>query len=95
MTIRELADAEGIAHATMSRMVSMLEENGAVTKTRDKQDARKQKIELTAKGRRLEAAARERRQQLIDQMVGMLRPETVAELVGVLQKLTRWIGRAD
>lgn len=95
MSIRELAEAEGVAHATMSRMVSMLEDNGAVTKSRDRHDGRRQKVELTAKGRRLEAAAQERRQQMIDQMVGMLRPETVSELIGVLEKLNRWIGRAD
>lgn len=95
MSIGDLAEAEGVAHATMSRMASMLEEAGAITKTRDKDDARKQNIELTAKGRRLEAEARARRQRVIDEMVGMLRPETVDELVVVLGKLTRWIGRDE
>lgn len=93
MSIRALAEAEGVAHATMSRLVSMLEEVGAITKARDADDARRQRIELTAKGRRLEADARERSQKLVDELVGMLRPETVDELVVVLGKLTRWLGR--
>lgn len=95
MSIRALAEAEGVAHATMSRMISMLEEAGAVTKSRDEDDGRKQSIELTPKGRRLEAEARARRQRMVDEMVGMLRPETVDELIVVLGKLTRWIGRDD
>lgn len=95
MSIKALAEAEGVAHATMSRMVSMLEKSGAVTKTRDGQDSRKQTVALTQRGREFEKEARARRQQLIDAMVGMLRIETVDELIVVMRKLNKWLGYAE
>jgi len=87
MSVRALAAHEGVAHATMSRMLSGLENMGALTKTVDVRDRRRQLVKLTEKGKRLSEEAGDRRRQMIGAVVSMLRQESVDDLTAVLSKL--------
>lgn len=89
MTVKELANSEGVAHPTMSRLLAGLEASGAVTKREDTADRRRQVVNLTGKGRRMYEAAYQRRQQLIDLLVAQLKPETVADLLAVLSAMAQ------
>jgi DNA-binding MarR family transcriptional regulator len=59
--IGELAEAEQVRPATISRLVRDLERGGLVTRRRDRRDGRVHWIHATAEGRRLLHEARERR----------------------------------
>jgi DNA-binding MarR family transcriptional regulator len=84
MSVQELAVFEGVAHATMSRIVSALEAAGAVTKAVNPKDRRTQSVKLTEKGRRQHQAAEARRRQLIEAAVSLLKPESADDLAQVL-----------
>ncbi len=87
MSVRALAEHEGVAHATMSRMLSGLEDMGALTKAVDVHDRRRQLVRLTEKGKRLSEEANDRRRQMIEAVVSMLRQESVDDLTTVLSRL--------
>jgi MarR family transcriptional regulator for hemolysin len=53
LTQRELADRLGIEAPTMARHVDRLERDGIVTRTRDDEDRRRQRVRLTARGESL------------------------------------------
>lgn len=59
--IGDLAEAEQVRPATISRLVRDLERDGLVTRRRDREDHRVQWIHATAKGRRLLHEGRDRR----------------------------------
>jgi len=84
LSVRTLADTEGVAHATMSRLVANLEAAGLVTKTADRRDRRRQMVELTRLGRAKHEEARGRRYQLTKALVALLKPATVEDLSHVL-----------
>src|SRR3954471_7902450 len=60
-TLGELAAAEHVRPATMTRIVQALEVDGLVRRVRDSQDARVRRLHATAKGRRVMQQGRERR----------------------------------
>jgi DNA-binding MarR family transcriptional regulator len=59
ITHRELAQRLGLMETSVLEMVRALEGDGLVTRTRDTQDRRKVRIELTAQGRAIEPALME------------------------------------
>lgn len=65
MTLRELADAEGVRSATMTGIVQGLEEARLVRRKRHAHDGRAVSIEATTAGRRLLERARRRRIELV------------------------------
>ena len=88
ITHRELAQRLGLMESSVLEMVRALEGDGLVTRTRDTQDRRKVRIELTAQGRAIEPALREVAQTVNDLMVRDL-TQAEAVLLKLLLKKVR------
>lgn len=71
-SLSALADAEQVTAATMSKLVSDLEDAGLLEKRVDANDRRGLRIDVTAKGRALFQAGRKRRLDLLRRRVAKL-----------------------
>jgi len=71
-TLTELARAEQVTTATMSRLVSALEEEGLVRREPHEADARAVRLHATAKARRILERGRARREQVLDELFAHL-----------------------
>jgi DNA-binding MarR family transcriptional regulator len=86
-TLGELAAAEQVRPPTMTRIVQGLEADGLVRRARDPRDGRVQRLQATAKGRRVMQRGRERRVTNLAALLGRLsrdeieRVREAAELV--------------
>jgi DNA-binding MarR family transcriptional regulator len=69
-SLTELAAAEQVTSATMSKLVTAMEGEGLVRRYPDVNDARSIRIEATAKGRRILERGRTRRLDLLEQPLG-------------------------
>src|SRR5438093_12754577 len=69
-SLTELAAAEQVTSATMSKLVTAMEGEGLVRRYPDVNDARAIRIEPTAKGRRILERGRKRRLDLLEQLLG-------------------------
>jgi DNA-binding MarR family transcriptional regulator len=65
-SLTELAEAEQVTTATMSKLVTALEREGLVRRYPDVNDARAIRIEATAKARRILERGRARRVELLE-----------------------------
>jgi DNA-binding MarR family transcriptional regulator len=72
VTLGDLADAEQVRPPTMTRIVSALQTQGLVTKTRDESDRRTVHLSATPKGRRLLMEGRARRVRLLANQIRRL-----------------------
>jgi DNA-binding MarR family transcriptional regulator len=89
LKLGELAAAEQVRPATMSRTVDALERAGLVTKESDPEDARAVLVRATSDGTRLLQDARRRRvRALADELRG-LEPEELELLDATLSALAR------
>ena len=79
-SLGELASAELVTSATMSKLVSEMEREGLVRRYPDVNDARSIRIEATAKARRIMERGRSRRLDLLE---GLLMDATSAEIDAV------------
>lgn len=79
-SLKELAEAERVTAATMSKLVTALEAEGFVRRYPDVNDARSIRIEATAKGRRVLERGRSRRLDLLE---SLLAKSTGAEIAAV------------
>ena len=79
-SLKELAEAERVTPATMSKLVTALEAEGFVRRYPDVNDARSIRIEATAKGRRVLERGRSRRLDLLE---SLLAESTGAEIAAV------------
>ena len=68
-SLTELAEAEQVTTATMSKLVTALEREGLVRRYPDVNDARAIRIESTAKARRILERGRARRLDLLEQLL--------------------------
>src|SRR3954463_5158369 len=68
-SLTELAEAEQVTTATMSKLVTALEREGLVRRYPDVNDARSIRIEATAKARRILERGRMRRLDLLEQLL--------------------------
>jgi DNA-binding MarR family transcriptional regulator len=68
-SLTELAEAEQVTAATMSKLVTALERAGLVRRYPDVNDARAIRIEATAKARRILERGRARRLDLLEQLL--------------------------
>jgi DNA-binding MarR family transcriptional regulator len=68
-SLTELATAERVTTATMSKLVTAMEAEGLARRYPDVNDARAIRIEATAKGRRILERGRERRLELFEQLL--------------------------
>jgi DNA-binding MarR family transcriptional regulator len=82
VTLGRLAAAEQVRPATISGIVSGLEDDGLVRRRRDARDGRVQWVHATAKGRRVLAKARRRR---IEAFASRLEHLSDAELTTLLE----------
>jgi DNA-binding MarR family transcriptional regulator len=69
-SLTELAAAEQVTSATMSKLVTAMEGEVLVRRYPDVNDARSIRIEATAKGRRILERGRKRRLDLLEQLLG-------------------------
>lgn len=67
-TLSELARAERVTPATMSRLVAALEAEGLVRRAPHEHDARAVRLHATAKGTRILQRGRSRRTELLDSL---------------------------
>lgn len=79
-SLKELAEAERVTAATMSRLVTAMEAEGFVRRYPDVNDARAIRLEATPKGRRILERGRARRLDLLEQLLG---GSTAAEVEAV------------
>jgi DNA-binding MarR family transcriptional regulator len=79
-TLGELAAAEQVRPATMTRIVQALEETGLVSRARDPQDGRVTRLQATAKGERVMWRGRERRVERLAELLARLSPAEVAQV---------------
>jgi len=68
-SLTELADAEQVTPATMSKLVTALEREGLVRRYPDVNDARAIRLEPTAKARRILERGRARRLDLLERLL--------------------------
>ena len=69
-SLTELAAAEQVTSATMSKLVTAMEAEGLVRRYPDVNDARSIRIEATAKARRILERGRSRRLELLERLLG-------------------------
>lgn len=68
-SLKELAEAERVTPATMSKLVTAMEGEGFVRRYPDVNDARSIRIEATAKARRLLERGRSQRLDLLERLL--------------------------
>ena len=89
-SLTELADAERVTAATMSRLVTGLEREGLVRRYPDVNDARAIRIESTAKARRILERGRASRLDLLEQLLS----EATADEVEAVRVAAEAVERA-
>jgi DNA-binding MarR family transcriptional regulator len=89
MRLADLADHEGIARSTITRLVRQLEEAGLITRNADPQDGRCTIAALAPKGRDLLRDARGRAQAFLVERIAGLPDLTTEQIVAVAAALER------
>lgn len=92
VTLGQLAAAEQVKPPTMSRIVAGLKRSGLITTITDAKDARRIRIQATAKGVRLMQRGRERRIHSLTTMIAGLQDdelETIGRAVTLLEDVLR------
>jgi DNA-binding MarR family transcriptional regulator len=72
LTLGELAEAEQVTSATMSRLVAALEREGLVRREPHEEDARAIRLHATSKARRILQRGRARREQVLEELFAAL-----------------------
>src|SRR5436190_14242507 len=93
-TLGELAAAEHVRPATMSRIARALEEDGYVRRESDPADGRVSRLRATAKGERVMWRGRERRVERLAALLGRLAPEEVAHIHHAAELVERALAAA-
>jgi DNA-binding MarR family transcriptional regulator len=79
-TLGELAAAEQVRPATMTRIAQSLVAEGYARREADPKDRRVARLSATAKGRRVMQQGRERRVETLARLLGRLTPEEVMRI---------------
>jgi DNA-binding MarR family transcriptional regulator len=79
-TLGELAGAEQVRPATMTRIAQSLVEDGYASRKRDPDDGRVVRLTATAKGRRVMRQGRERRVTSLARLLGRLSGDEIARV---------------
>ena len=93
-SLTELAAAERVTTATMSKLVTAMEAEGMARRYPDVNDARAIRIEATAKGRRILERGRERRLELFEQLLADASDADIAAVHRAASVVERAIGFA-
>jgi DNA-binding MarR family transcriptional regulator len=91
-TLGELAAAEHVRPATMSKIVQALERDGHVRREGDPQDGRVSRLRATAKGERVMWRGRRRRVENLATLLGRLGPEEVERVREAAALVERALG---
>jgi DNA-binding MarR family transcriptional regulator len=89
LTLRALAEAEGISPPALSGHVDRLEHAGLLVRIRSAVDRRRVGLELTPEGERLLRSVRERRTAWLAERLGTLEPEALATISAAVEPLSR------
>ena len=92
LTLRALAEAEGISAPALSAHVDRLETAGHLVRVRDSVDRRRVGLELTPKGERLIRSIRERRTAWLAERLEELEPDELRAIEGAIEPLLRLAG---
>jgi DNA-binding MarR family transcriptional regulator len=93
-SLTELAAAENVTSATMSKLVTGMEAEGLARRYPDVNDARAIRIEATAKGRRILERGRERRLDLLEELLAGASDAEIAAVRTAASVVERAIGSA-
>jgi DNA-binding MarR family transcriptional regulator len=88
-TLGELAAAEQVRPATMTRIVQALEEAGLVAREPDERDGRVTRIRATPTGERVMWRGRERRVERLASLLDRLKPDEVAQIRAAAELVER------
>ncbi|TML54585.1 MAG: MarR family transcriptional regulator [Actinobacteria bacterium] len=88
-TLGELAAAEQVRPATMTRIAQALVEDGYATRKRDPDDGRVVRLTATAKGRRVMRQGRERRVANLARLLGRLSADEIAQVHDAAEMVER------
>jgi DNA-binding MarR family transcriptional regulator len=91
-SLTELAAAERVTNATMSKLVTAMEAEGLLRRYPDVNDARSIRIEATAKGRRILERGRERRLDLLEELLGGASEAEIAAVCTAASVVERAVG---
>ncbi len=91
LTLRALAEEEGISPPALSGHVDRLEDAGLLERVRSSVDRRRVGLELTPAGERLLRSVRERRTTWLAGRLGLLEPDQLAAVEAALEPLARLI----
>ena len=95
LPLTALADAEQVSQPTMTRVVNALVEARLVRRTASPDDKRVQLVGITAKGRRLFEAARERRLRIIEDLLGRLPADTLVAFAPLVDEVLAAVNARD
>jgi DNA-binding MarR family transcriptional regulator len=90
LTLRALAEVEGISPPALSGHIDRLERSGLLARVRSTTDRRRVGLELTTEGERVLRSVRERRTAWLAKRLGTLDPaalEALATAIGPLREL--------
>ena len=93
-SLTELAAAERVTSATMSKLVTAMEAEGLLRRYPDVNDARSIRIEATAKGRRILERGRERRLDLLERLLNDATEAEIAAVSTAASVVERAVGSA-
>jgi DNA-binding MarR family transcriptional regulator len=93
-TLGELAAAEQVRPATMTRIAQALERDGLVRREPDPADRRVTRLRATAKGERVMWRGRERRVENLAALLGRLSPTEVERVREAAELVERALGDA-
>ena len=93
-SLTELAAAERVTSATMSKLVTGMEGEGLVRRYPDVNDARSVRLEATAKGRRILERGRARRLDLLERLLSSASETEIAAIGTAATAVERAIGSA-
>jgi DNA-binding MarR family transcriptional regulator len=94
-TLGELAAAEQVRPATMTRIAQSLVEEGYARRATDPDDGRVVRLSATPKGRRVMQQGRERRVANLARLLGRLAPDEVARIHEAAELVERAVGGLD
>jgi DNA-binding MarR family transcriptional regulator len=92
LTLRGLAEEEGISPPALSGHVDRLEAAGLLVRVRSEVDRRRVGLKLTPAGERLLRGVRERRTTWLADRLGVLEADELAAIEAAVAPLTRLIG---
>ena len=94
LTLRALADTEGISPPALSGHIDRLERSGLLVRVRSTSDRRRVGLELTPKGERILRSVRERRTAWLAERLAALDPAALEAVAGAVEPLRELLGES-